>query len=54
MSYAGPVILNEITQNNHQKYLITKRIVRLSVEWFSEPRKQSMAWMEADYSKHFR
>ena len=36
----------------HKKYLITKRNSYTDCRMVSESRKQSMAWMETDYSKH--
>ena len=44
--------LTKLLEISTKKYLITKRNSQADFRMVSEPRKQSMAWMETDYSKH--
>ena len=44
--------LTELLEISTKKYLITKRNSQADCRMVSEARKQSMAWMETDYSKH--
>ena len=44
--------LTKLLERSAKKYLITKRNSQADCRMVYEARKQSMAWMETDYSKH--